>query len=271
MNKQGEIDRMLYLMEYQSGTCKKQKERKSKKLREYITNTVIPGIDLLPISKLNEDGGLGLNRLLSHFERGFVAVSAYLEKLPAETNKKNTELLKKHLKNSGFGFIPVIGGWKNPETGEESVEETFVIPNKDGVSLEHIFNLGKVCAKQFNQHSFLFAPASEDGSIYAKWYDGNGNETPDPAFKSVTINDLKQEYFTALNKAYNTSTRSDKKGNTVYNKTPKQFTLLNTELYIRAYPNTLNEHRSRREFEGEIFVFTKEEWGNIIKTTKNNK
>ena len=67
------------------------KESKVGELREYIDNTIIPGKDLLPICKLNE---VGLNRLLSHFKNGFIAVSAYLEKLPLETNRKNTELLK---------------------------------------------------------------------------------------------------------------------------------------------------------------------------------
>ena len=222
---------------------------------------ILLGKEVYPISKLNETN---LNRFLSYFKHGFIAVSAYLEKNSDDENKHNTEVLKKHLKNSGFGFIPVIGGWKHPETGEESVEETFVIPNKSGISLEYIFNLGKLCAKEFNQHSFLFAPASEDGKIFAKWYDGNGNETPDPAFKSITINDLKQQYFTAINKCFDGNVNKNKETGKInkFHKTPKQLTF--TELYIRTYPNTLNEHRSRNEFQGEIFVFTKSEWKNLI-------
>jgi hypothetical protein len=226
------------------------------KLASYIDNNLIEGYSLVPISRLDE---VGLNRLMSHFNPGFVAVNAHLTGNTKEENKTNTKELKNMIKKYGYGYIPVIGGWKEPSTGEISTEETFIIPPKSTNDLDTIFELGKTACKKFNQHSFLYCVGKENNEIDARWYDGDGNPTDDPDFKSVTLNDLKQQYFTAINKS--------KESPSFKEKTPKQFTLLANnvvELYIRSYPPTLNEHRSRNEFNNEIFVFNKKEWLELL-------
>lgn len=198
-----------------------------------------------------------------HFDSGFIAISAdrscEAEKgkpcseeevsRQEKKNKQNEESIKKDIRSSGYGFIPVLGGYKekviDPETGEEKLvdnpnpEKSFIIPFSKGYSykpgeennFEDFKKLGIKLARKYNQDSFLLKPPNQlDKKAYWINQQGDVEET----FSGKTnVGDLMKPFFTKIKKGRET----------------QRFSLV--EYYIPKPPNSSAEARKRY---GELFI-----------------
>lgn len=127
------------------------------------------------------------------------------EQLQAQVNKENDENLKNDLKSSGFGYLPVYGGFKekNPKTGElvdsPNPEKSYIIVAKGKSASNNTDALKQFAGqliKKYNQDSFLFKPSNQiDPNAY--WITQTGDIAN--TFKGpIKADDLTQSYFTQL-------------------------------------------------------------------------
>ena len=196
-----------------------------------------------------------LNRIFDkYFKNGFIILSSYRggdEKTP-DQNKHDFDELKSIVRNSGFGYIPVYGGFienKGDSNETEVREPALLIPNQVVGSSKlydddsKLYKLSLELIKKYNQDSFLYKPAGSDNKSF--YIDKTGNV--DMEFKDMSINDLIQQYFTNLSK--HDSDKKDDKENDKMSKTAKRFTFTEN-IYINKSPNSLSESWSRY---GEYF------------------
>lgn len=171
-----------------------------------------------------------------------------------EINQANREQMKQEIRAAGFGFTPVLGGYKeklvDPKTGEESRVDTdepehgFLImarPDTAGATIDDLKQLGISLAGKYNQDSFFFKPPSSESpdAFYLK-RDGS----IDMEFKDFKFSDLEQEYYTQLAKG------SEK------HHPHKRFSAISESMYFPIPPRNATEARNRR---GEFFVFSSTE------------
>lgn len=170
----------------------------------------------------------------------------------AEINNKNYKKIRDEIRQAGFGFLPVRGGYKekvvNKETGEtkyvdtDRPEKSLIVMARPGETLnsEKLKDLGIKLAKKYNQDSFMYKPPSEeDSNIY--YIDKHGDI--DMTFNDVIVNDVMQIYYTQLHKRpHERFTASEKPSE---EESPIQ------EVYIPKPPSSVAEARKRM---GEIFI-----------------
>ena len=205
-----------------------------------------------------------------YMEAGFIVITpdrtcqaelglAYGEPCPegaaeeqARKNQQNREAMKQEIRAAGFGFTPVMGGYKeklvDPDTGAESRVDTnepeagFLVmaqPGRPGLGIEELKNLGMALAAKYNQDSFFFKPPDTESTdaFYLK-RDGSVDMT----FHNFKFGDLEQEFYTQLAKG------PEKK------QPEKRFSAIMESMLVPIPPKNATEARSRR---GEFFVHRK--------------
>ena len=176
-------------------------------------------------------------------ERGIPEGESCPEDLVAEQeriNRENFPLLQKAVRDAGFGYVPVLGGYKEQlptEPGEpkqyvdtEEPEDSLLIHSRKRDA--DLKALGIELARQFDQDSFFYKPPSSvDANAY--WIKQDG--LIDMKFSDFTYNDISQIYYTQLAK-----------------KPHRRFTALpeNFQFYLRKHPASVSEARRRY---GETF------------------
>jgi hypothetical protein len=199
-------------------------------------------------------------------EQGGRDCSPEEEKEQAEKNKKNEKLIRQDIKNAGFGFVPTYGGFKEKIMHDGMVcyldnphpEKSFIIPAKKIASehpradYESLRKLGVELCIKYNQDSFLYKPPQKvDKSAYFI----DKHDKVESTFSNVKVDDIAQQYFTALrkdaNKIGNGGTEPDKA------KDKRRFSLLESKssegkwyFFIPKSPRDTSEARSRY---GEFF------------------
>ena len=195
-----------------------------------------------------------------HGENGFIVISPCRgclefglnpsdkrdkEKL-AHINKERVKDIINKIKDSGYSYTPVYGGFiENQGTeNEESVyERSFVIYNRDKrgnkLDMNNLFSFGLELANIYNQDSFLVKAPDDTPKYYRK----DGSVTMEFNGKT-TFNDVSQEYFTDLHK------NTHKFGN-IDGRRPTRFSYV--EAYINPGPQDLSEANVRYMM-GEVFL-----------------
>ena len=167
-------------------------------------------------------------------------------------NQQNRETMKQEIRSAGFGFTPVMGGYKeklvDPVSGEESRVDTnapesgFLVmaqPGRPNLGIDELKELGMQLAAKYNQDSFFFKPPNaESTDAYYLKRDGSIDMT----FHDFKFGDLEQEYYTQLAKG------PEKR------QPDKRFSALMESMLVPVPPRNATEARSRR---GEFFVFRK--------------
>ena len=167
-------------------------------------------------------------------------------------NQQNRETMKQEIRSAGFGFTPVMGGYKeklvDPVSGEESRVDTnapesgFLVmaqPGRPNLGIDELKQLGMQLAAKYNQDSFFFKPPNaESTDAYYLKRDGSIDMT----FHDFKFGDLEQEYYTQLAKG------PEKR------QPEKRFSALMESMLVPVPPRNATEARSRR---GEFFVFRK--------------
>jgi len=154
-----------------------------------------------------------LNRLLSkHYQDGFIIVTSYRGENDDNTNKNTFNQLKGIIRQAGYGFIPVFGGFienQGLDNETEVFEPALIVPNHVIGSMnptdtgsENLKELGIKLCNQFNQDAVLYKPMGNNEAYYL---DKTGNTVM--SFNGKTVNDLAQIYFTKLKRGKNQADR----------------------------------------------------------------
>lgn len=195
-----------------------------------------------------------------HSENGFIVVSpcrGYADfdidpnkpnasqKL-AEINNQRIKECISLIKQSGFSYTPVYGGFiENQGTeNEQSVyERSFIIYNNKKsetiTDFKKLYDFGIELARKYNQDSILVKAPNEP----PRYITQNGDIDMEFSGKT-TFNDLSQEYFTDLHK------NTDKFKN-IDNRKPTRFSYV--ESYVNPGPQCYSEAHTR-SLNGEIFI-----------------
>lgn len=170
-----------------------------------------------------------------------------------ENNKRNTEL-KRLIRGENYSFVPVYGGYKEVGSNNAKLEKSLIV---------FPFNIGKKEYTDFNlffQTMLKFGYDYDQDTILVKapdskpiYYDCIVGGTVGEEFSSSKLNDITQEYFTALKK-YVDSHEDEKDGfiKKAPNSKPQRFTF--SEVYMNKFPQSINEHRIRSR-SGELVRF----------------
>jgi hypothetical protein len=243
----------------------------SQKLKDLITE-VMSETPLFRTSKssyfmhrLDETTMTGLQG--KYMEAGFIVITpdrtcqaelglAYGEPCPpgaaeeqARVNEQNRETMKQEIRAAGFGYTPVMGGYKeklvDPDTGAESRVDTnepesgFLImaqPGRPGLGIEELRELGMQLASKYNQDSFFFKPPNaESTDAFYLMRDGSIDMT----FHDFKFGDLDQEFYTQLAKGKE------------QRQPEKRFSAIMESMLVPVPPRNATEARSRR---GEYFM-----------------
>jgi hypothetical protein len=155
-------------------------------------------------------------------------------------NQENLKMIKKMVRSEDFGYVPVLGGYRellSTEPGEpkqyvdtEDPEDSLLVHSRGrGQDLKA---LGVELAQRFNQDSFFYKPPkSIDPNAY--YIDKNGSV--DMTFTNFKYNDISQIYYTQL----------AKKPHRRFTAIPESF-----QFYLRKHPASVSEARRRY---GETF------------------
>lgn len=221
---------------------------------EYKPNTA-NNADMVSINEVNAK-----TMLQRHGENGFIVISPCrgysdfninpnepnAQQKLAEFNNKRIKSIISQIKQSGYSYTPVYGGFIEnigTENEENVYERSFVIYNEkrggESGNITKLIEFGKDLAKQYNQDSFLLKAPGEKPKYITK--DGD----VDMEFSGNTsFNDFSQEYFTDLHK------NTHKYRNDV-NRKPTRFSYV--ESYVNPAPQCYSE-RHVRGLNGEIFL-----------------
>ena len=234
---------MNYIAEKHKEIIKENNDRHRSKMvmvefYDILSNTFEP-------QKLNE---VTIDRVLNkHGNNGMVIISANRSDLDGQTNNKNTKELIKDIRQSGFSYFPVYGGYhdKNSEV-VDNYEPSFVVVNYDkNGNVGNIDDLKKfaidMCGK-YNQDSVLIKEPNKNHH----YYDRNGKCLTNSSNK-VWKNDINQEFFTSLIKTNDLDKNNPDRS--------KRFTydIQFKECYCNPNPCTINE-KMRRKQSGEILL-----------------
>ena len=167
------------------------------------------------------------------------------EKLASINNERIKELIEL-IKDSGFSYTPVYGGFiENVGTPQEEnvYERSFVVYPFDRKGVLQDFadlkDFAIAMANRFNQDSVLVCEPNGTPA-----YINKSGEVDFELGNNVEFNDLSQTYFTDLHK------NTDKFGN-ISNRKSTRFSF--TECYINPAPQCYSERYSR-DMSGEIFL-----------------
>lgn len=158
-----------------------------------------------------------LTHILGHKARGYGIISACRSENDKQRNDELSKKLRKDIRDAGFGFIPVHGGFRETTDDGRQVdvfETAYLVPchNMDGI--DHPFDyLAEVLVElgqKYGQESVLLCPPNGNPKyVVTKEYedsDENGNsikhDIGDVSMEfpnGVKLNDLTQTYFTSLN------------------------------------------------------------------------
>ena len=100
---------------------------------------------------MNTKLGFDLSRVWKHFkDKNFGIISAYLSELSKKENLENQTLLKKEVREKGYGYKEIKGHWRAGKNEDVQFEYALFVPN---ISKEDIIFLGK----KYKQFAVLYA------------------------------------------------------------------------------------------------------------------
>lgn len=159
------------------------------------------------MKQLNETN---LNRLTrGHNKDGYIIISPCRgsqdfpnmnDQQVVDENNKRIRKMKNQLRNLGYSYIQVYGGYKEEGSDESSFETSFVVypydlSHKTNKEFDDMYSDMLKLADEYNQDTILVARPGES----PKYVDRDGN-TEMEFSGELSFNDLSKEYFTALKK-----------------------------------------------------------------------
>ena len=127
-------------------------------------------------------------------------------------NNFQNKTLKSDIRNAGFGYLPVFGGYKEKIKSadgsisyKEVLEPAIVVVAKkiasedESADIKDLYQLGLELCKKFNQDSFLYAPPTNANQTKSFYINQQGKV--DMEFTGLKFNDLTKDFFTRMNKS----------------------------------------------------------------------
>jgi len=176
--------------------------------------------------------------LTTHSDAGYVIITAFRNEYDLRDNYKRNKKLEANIKQSGYSYFPVWGGFVETDKDgnkKEVKEKSIVITNfpkgssEPKPDSEELKKLGQELAKRHDQESFLYKPTGTDSKAY--YLKANGKV--DSSFNVASPTEAADVYFTNLKK----SRFKDKVG--------KSFTYREGVVYMAKSPKSLNEAYKR--------------------------
>ena len=155
-------------------------------------------------------------------------------------NAKKDQQLRNDIREAGYSYTPVFGGYKGTDNVVSSYEPSYVVYNRfvggQRGDFKDLERFGIDMCRKYNQDSIYLQKPGE-APIYV---DDQGNQVSTSSSKNFKFNRPGEMFFT--------TTSRDKTN-------PQQFTadISFNECYIRLRPATYNE-RLRRTKQGEIIL-----------------
>jgi len=168
-----------------------------------------------------------------------------------DENNKRTKKLRDELYKNNLSFIPVYGGLREEGQPKAKIEKFFIIypfdsKFKNYKDFDEFANLMLEMGLDYTQDSILIEYPNKN-PVY---YDCRTKKPDSYEFKSAKLNDITQEYFTALKKWSDSSLKDA--GSFNGGSKLQRFTL--ESLFMNSFPKTINEHH-RRRMQGELVRF----------------
>lgn len=139
------------------------------------------------------------SRITQHMSNGCMMISACRAENSDEENIKRTDDLMRDIRNSGLGFIRILGGYiENKGMSDEKYvngEESFFVPKPRGMSDEDFFDIAIDLCKKYNQDSVL---VSLPEYVDFGYYDKSGNFDFSPGNKFIADEKHIQQYYSML-------------------------------------------------------------------------
>lgn len=154
-----------------------------------------------------------LTRIWQHGYQGFAVFTSFKgaripsdvspeeqKRLEAEQYERNIQTnkdLEDDLRSQNLGFIKVLGGWKDKETGIPEYEEGFFVPLKqpNDLTKKEILQICLELAKKFNQEAILIGDPNKD-EIYLYYLETGDKEYKKP-FRVASLKEI-LEYWSEL-------------------------------------------------------------------------
>jgi len=143
--------------------------------------------------------GVTIDRIIKkHGDKGLVIVSANRSDMDSDYNDNKTRELIHDIKDSGYSYLPVYGGYRGTDGVEDDYEPSFIIFNYDNNGDERDFDelrdFALYCCGKFNQNSVLIKAPSTPPIYVNK----EGNKVNSKESDEVIKNDPKQQFFSSL-------------------------------------------------------------------------
>lgn len=155
-------------------------------------------IEIVEIDNLSCIVESNLSRVHSHLKNGHIAISASRDTYNNRENSQRTSQLKRDVRNLGYGFVVLAGGFKEEnedKTSVDVVEQSLLIPYiKNKGTFEEFIEIFHSLANKFEQDAILVV--EPNGKKY--YLDKNKNIDVEFANTNFSADDAK--YFSALAK-----------------------------------------------------------------------
>ena len=190
-----------------------------------------------------------------HGQEGFIIVSANITGRDNRINNLKTKELVSDIRQTGYSYLPVYGGYKGTNGVVDNFEPSFLVFNysRDGSTKDFSYLKDfaiKMCNK-YEQNSVLVVYTGGK----ATYINGLGKEIAYEDGDTI-LNDPTQEYFTSLIKTQSIDKEHPKRSKRwTYQMRFKPKNEIEEEwcLYANPNPSTLNEMQERDYF-GEILL-----------------
>ena len=151
--------------------------------------------DITPV----KESGANLSRLLFHLNENNVAfITAFRSEYSNNENKKRNKILARDLNNAGYGFIRIIGGYKDNADSQPIEEDSFAVISTadDYKEQDEFFKHMLAFGKRFNQDSVLIALKNRPDKPIAS-YTPDGKIKYGPFKNGINTKDI-EDYFTQI-------------------------------------------------------------------------
>ena len=137
-------------------------------------------------------------RITQHIDNGCMMISACRGERTEEENKKKTDELSNDLRDLGYGYIRILGGYienKGTEDEKEVTEESFFVPKPKNTEDKKFFDDAIKLCKKYGQDSVLI---SLPDFVDFGYYDKNGDFDFSPGEKFIANDKQIGQYFSKL-------------------------------------------------------------------------
>ena len=161
------------------------------------------------MTKLNEAKLGRVWKFIKDSKYSFAIISGYRKNKEPEENQKHHEKLKTFIRDNGYGFLELRGGYSevNPETGEKfpmSYEDSLLVIDNSSDS-QKLRKIALIIAEQLEQDCIIFKEDTAFSLIGTSDFNGVGSvitsfSTVDNNNINMNVREIFQDFFSPFKK-----------------------------------------------------------------------